>query len=219
MNIKRIAIALITLLPLAASAQNVWEKPETEKEQTVTEVKQKKTKGKEKAKAEDVPYLKGAVNMVDGCVEWDTTINVPGKTASELYDEMMNYMTSLTKQSNQMEQSSVALVNKRDHIIVTRLQEWLVFKANFISLDRTEFNYTLVTTCRDNQVDVKMFRLNYKYNVDGKEETYKAKEWITDKYAVNKKNTRLLPITGKFRRKTIDRKSFLFNDIKEKLTK
>jgi len=28
---------------------------------------------------------------------------------------------------------------------------------------------------------------------------------------VNKKGTKLLPITGKFRRKTIDRKDFLFN--------
>jgi colicin import membrane protein len=38
-----------------------------------------------------------------------------------------------------------------------------------------------------------------------------AEEWITDKEAVNKKNTKLLPISGKFRRKTIDRKDFLFN--------
>ena len=38
-----------------------------------------------------------------------------------------------------------------------------------------------------------------------------AEGWITDKDAVNKKNTRLFPGSGKFRRKTIDRKDFLFN--------
>jgi colicin import membrane protein len=38
-----------------------------------------------------------------------------------------------------------------------------------------------------------------------------AEEWISDEYAVNKKRTKLYPISGKFRRKTIDRKDFIFN--------
>ena len=36
-------------------------------------------------------------------------------------------------------------------------------------------------------------------------------KWITDEYAVNKKHTKLYPISAKFRRKTIDRKDFIFN--------
>ena len=42
-------------------------------------------------------------------------------------------------------------------------------------------------------------------------EEAQTEEWISDKEAVNKKNTKLLPLSGKFRRKTIDRKDFLFN--------
>ena len=42
---------------------------------------------------------------------------------------------------------------------------------------------------------------------------YKAEEWITNKYAVNKKGTKLLPISGKFRRKTVDRMNELMGNI------
>ena len=45
----------------------------------------------------------------------------------------------------------------------------------------------------------------------------KAEECITDRYAMNKKQTRLYPNTGKFRRKTVDRKDFLFNKIESLL--
>ena len=41
----------------------------------------------------------------------------------------------------------------------------------------------------------------------------KADEWITDKYALNKKKTKLLKGSGKFRRKTIDRKDNIFGKI------
>ena len=47
--------------------------------------------------------------------------------------------------------------------------------------------------------------------MDRKQFHYSAEEWITDKYCVNKKHTKLLPVSGKFRRKTIDRKDYLFN--------
>lgn len=213
---RRILISILMLLPLAMTAQNTWEKPMVDAEQTQP-VKKEKVKKGSKQKTEDLPYLKGAVKEVDGYVEWDTTICVPGKTAEQLYDIMLKYMTALSKQKNQSEQSNVALVNKNEHQIVTCLQEKLVFASSFISLDQTDFRYTLLTSCRDGQVDVKMYRLSYVYDVNGKKTQYKAEEWITDQYAVNKKNTRLLPISGKFRRKTIDRKSFLFTTIKETL--
>ena len=54
-------------------------------------------------------------------------------------------------------------------------------------------------------------RIRYLYDENRTPQHLKAEEWITDKEAVNKKGTKLLPITGTFRRKTIDRKDFLFN--------
>jgi colicin import membrane protein len=60
---------------------------------------------------------------------------------------------------------------------------------------------------------MEMSHIKYFYEEERNPQRYKAEEWITDKEAVNKKNTRLLPLTGKFRRKTIDRKDYLFNKI------
>ena len=41
----------------------------------------------------------------------------------------------------------------------------------------------------------------------------KADDWITDKHALNKKKTKLYKGSGKFRRKTIDRKDNIFGKI------
>ena len=56
-----------------------------------------------------------------------------------------------------------------------------------------------------------MSHIRYLYEEERKPQRFTAEEWITDDEAVNKKNTRLYPGSGKFRRKTIDRKDFLFN--------
>ena len=56
-----------------------------------------------------------------------------------------------------------------------------------------------------------MSRIRYLYDEYRRPQRLNAEGWITDKEAVNKKNTKLLPLSGKFRIKTIDRKDFLFN--------
>jgi colicin import membrane protein len=89
--------------------------------------------------------------------------------------------------------------------------EWLVFKSNAIVLDRTQFCFVLQAKCQDGKADITISRIHYIYGEGNQQLRYRAEEWITDKTAVNKKNTRLLPLSGKFRRKTIDRKDFLFN--------
>jgi colicin import membrane protein len=63
----------------------------------------------------------------------------------------------------------------------------------------------------DGKADVKITHITYDYDLERKPVHYKAEEWITDKYAVNKKHTKLYPISAKFRRKTIDRKDFIFS--------
>jgi len=49
--------------------------------------------------------------------------------------------------------------------------------------------------------------------------TYYAEEWITDRYGLNKKQTKLARVSGKFRKKTIDRKDYLFNKFNDLLNK
>jgi colicin import membrane protein len=62
-----------------------------------------------------------------------------------------------------------------------------------------------------------MGRISYRYDEERLKQVYKAEEWITDEYAVNKKNTKLYPVSAKFRRKTIDRKDQIFETIRNVL--
>ena len=197
---RQLIIALLFVLPMAVAAQeNAWEKQEK----------------KEQVANPDAKYMAGAVPEVDGHVIFSTTIQVPGKTASQIYERALELMTELTKTSNQLEQSRIAYTNEETHQIVGSYQEWLVFKNKPLNLDRTRMFYQLVADCRDGEMDLKMMRIVYLYDEERTPTTYKAEEWITDKYGLNKKQTKLARVSGKFRRKTIDRKDYLFEKLGE----
>jgi colicin import membrane protein len=141
----------------------------------------------------DAKYLApNAVPEVDGKVVFQTTLYAEGKTADEIYDILLEQMKKMTNEPNQLGNSLVALQDRENHEIGAVYHEWLVFKNVTFSLDRTHFNFQLHVVTRDGEADVSMQR-------------------ITDKYAVNKKHTKLYPVSAKFRRKTIDRKDFIFN--------
>ena len=198
---KKLFFTMLAFVPLTLWAQdNTWEINEEE------EVK-KEAKAKPKV---DEKYLKGAVPEVDGKVVFSTSINAPGKTAAQIYDILLQYMERMTKTTNQI-QSKIITADADKHEITGAYQEWLVFKKTALSLDRTRFMYALNAQCSDGRADIKMTRIRYLYEEERSPQHMTAEEWITDKEAVNKKNTKLLPISGKFRRKTIDRKDFLFN--------
>lgn len=195
---KRLFLSMLLALPLTIAAQdNSWEKIEQEPAQNVNR---------------DAKYLEAnAVPEVEGVVCWETTVKAPGKSASQIYDILLAQMEKMTKESNQFENSIVAIKNADKKEIGGVYHEWLVFKNAALSLDRTKLNFQLIVECSDGEANVKMTRITYDYDLNRKPEHYKAEEWITDKYCVNKKHTKLLPISGKFRRKTIDRKNFIFN--------
>lgn len=165
----------------------------------------------------DLYLQKGIIPEVNGQVVWTETFNVPGATADELYDKAFAYLTELTQGDNQLSGSKVALVNKGEHSIVATVREKLIFSSSFLSLDYTQFNYVLQATCRDGQATLTMNRLTYRYDVQGNVSDLSAEQWITDKYAVNKKQTRLLPVSGKFRRATVDRKNSIFEGFAQAL--
>jgi colicin import membrane protein len=198
---KKLFFTMLALVPLTLWAQdNTWEINEDEDVKQEVKVKTKV----------DPKYLKGAVPEVNGQVVFSKHINVPGKTASQIYDIMLQYMQRLTKTSNQIE-SRISTSDAQKHEIVGIYQEWLVFKNTALSLDRTRFFYALRAQCSDGAVDIEMMRIRYLYEEERTPQRMSAEEWITDKESVNKKNTKLLPMSGKFRRKTIDRKDYLFN--------
>ena len=197
---KKLLIVMMTLLPMAAMAQdNTWEKTQYDNG--------------------DAKYLEGAVPEVNGRVIFSTTIKAPGKTAQQIYDLLLEDMTKITQEDNQFEQSRIAYENAEEKHIVGNYQEWLVFKNKPLSLDRTRLLYNIIADCRDGEATIQMLRIVYIYDEERDMQTYKAEEWITDKYGLNKKKTKVARVSGKFRRKTIDRKDYLFNRFTQLLQK
>lgn len=200
-NMKKIFILIMMCLPLMAMAQNTWEMPETGADGKTVNPDQK--------------YLEGAVPEVDGRVEFHSNIKAPGKTADQIYALLLDYMTKMTKEKNQFEQSRIAIADKDKHTIAGSYQEWLVFKSTALVLDRTRMMYNIIVSCKDGEADVTMTRIYYYYEEERNPQTMKAEEWITDEYGLKKNKQKLSRVTGKFRKKTIDRKDYIFGKMAE----
>ena len=142
-------------------------------------------------------YLKGAVTEEDGRVVFTTTIEAPGKSAADIYAIAKQYLQKMISEKNQI-QSRLITEDTEKNLVAAAFEEWLVFKSTSLALDRTRQYYGLQAQCKDGKLTLKMGR-------------------ITDKVALNKKGTKVLPVSGKFRRKTIDRKDFIFNKFKSLL--
>lgn len=210
---KKLIAILLAFIPMLGIAQNnTWEIPD--QPQQKAKVVEKKVVNKV-----DQKYLAGAVPEVDGAVVFTLDKDVPGMSADNIYDKVYEVIADIVeegKSSGLQPEARIAAVNKAGHSIAARMKEWLVFSSNFISLDRTEFNYTLIATASDGHINLRMERISYAYEMNRKDASgmqQKAEKWITDKYALNKKQTKLAPISGKFRRKTIDRKDNIFQRV------
>ena len=191
---------MMLAMPLAIAAQdNTWEQVQVN--------------------SQDQKYLAGAVPEVDGHVVFTKTINAPGKSAKQIYELLRKDLQVMTKEPNQIEQSRLTLEDADNNRVVASFQEWLVFKNKPLNLDRTRFLYQIIADCKDGQADIKLNRIVYIYDEERDMTTYKAEEWITDQYGLNKKKTKLARVSGKFRRKTIDRVDYIFNRFTQLLQK
>lgn len=162
----------------------------------------------------DPKYLEGAVTLnKDGKVEFVTETDCGGKSAQQIYDIVYKYMSELTLGENNIA-SRIALVNQQEHVVANAMDEWLVFNASFISLDRTEFRYNLIASISDNHLKLTLGRIVYTYE-EGRSTGFKepAEQVITDKLALSKKKNDLAKLFGKFRRLTIDRKDQIFQEL------
>lgn len=201
---KRLFIALLLSLPMVAVAQdNTWEQPQATASQANPDAK----------------YLAGAVPEVDGKVVFETTIQAPGKSARQIYDIMHEELARMVKEPGQYEQSRLTIEDAEKLQIVGNYQEQLVFKRKPLEFDYTRLLYHLIVECTDGQATVKMLRIVYLYEEERQPQTFYAEECITDRYGLNKKKTKLARGFGKFRRKTIDRKDYLFGKLEQLLTK
>jgi colicin import membrane protein len=200
---KKFWIILFAAMPIGLWAQdNTWELPEEEQQQ--------EEMAQDAKVNPDAKYLRGAVPEVDGKVVFSTTIEAPGKSAAQIYNILHDYIKKMTKASNQIN-SRLIVEDSIEYELGASFEEWLVFKKTALSWDQTRLYFVLEVKCENGKALASISRIRYLYEENRKPERLKAEEWITDDAAVNKKNTRLYPVSGKFRRKTIDRKDFIFN--------
>lgn len=167
----------------------------------------------EKKDNTDPKYLKNAITMVDGKVTFKQTLEAPSLSKEQLYNLLLNWSDQYFKPNEKLPQHRVVYTNQDKGEIVAMGEEYIVFSSSALSLDRTRIYYQLYFEIQNGKCDLTMSRIRYWYdeNRDGGQR-YDAEEWITDEMALNKKQTKLAPICGKFRRGTIDLKDKLFED-------
>ena len=148
-------------------------------------------------------YLaKDAVQLVDGRVVFTEQIKIAEGYSADKIGEVAKqwidgYLAPLDKTTNR-------IISQKPGEIVAMGETELVFTDNAISLDKSRMNYVLTLTWSGDESKLEIERIKYVYGSGADVEKFTAEEYIIDEYAVNKKRTRLTPITGKFRKGTID---------------
>lgn len=161
---------------------------------------------------EPAKYLRGGIPEVNGIVTFTHTIALnDAQKALPLVSSVIK--EKLVDPAIKDHRTRLIADGSDGTAVVARVEEEMVFKRKPLYLDKTNFRYQISVEPKENELLVTITQVNYYYNdgPNGEFNTIKAEGWITDKDAVNKKNTKLLPRSGKFRRKTIDRVEEIFN--------
>ncbi len=150
----------------------------------------------------DERYLAGAVPVVDGKVVFSKEFKIPGYSQTRIYDIMYEW----AKANFNTDTKRIVYANREKGEIAAVAKEYMEFSRTALSLDHSMATYRLTMECGDGSCKVDLSGIRYEYDVSYQREPerYLAEEWITDKYALNKSQTKLNRISGKFRKSTID---------------
>lgn len=202
------------LIPLSMMAQSNWELPDSKNVKT----EKPKKADKNVRTATNPKYGVGAVSLVNGKIEWDYIISLPGQKADEIYAKVQSALEELIQQPEQRDDSRLTAVNKSEHIVAAYLDEELVFSRKAIARDFCHIRYTLIATAKEGELALRLCRITYLYDVGRRtEKQYTANELITDEEAMNATKTKFYPMPGKFRCHTIDRKDEVFGFIESRV--
>lgn len=182
---KKLLLALLLCLPLAGGAKE----------------------------RDDSKYLAGAVPEENGVVKFQQTFAVPGKTQQEIFQKLSTYVDGIVATAEKNPRTRIIQSDAATGELVARVEEWMEFKKKPLYWDRTRFRYQLIVQCSEAKCHIEVTQISYYYEEDiegNNGRTFKAEEWITDKEALNKAQTKLVLGSAKFRRKTVDRVEQLF---------
>lgn len=166
-------------------------------------------------------YGKGAVPVDEnGTVYFDITADVPqGMSDDQCYELLYNWAKG--RFAKPYAQAGRVLNEDADaHRFIFHVDQTLVFKSTALTADESRIEYNFSVAVKDGKYTLKMTDIRYRYE-EGREgggKRFSAEDWITDKEAYNKKGTKFLKSTGKFRIKTIDLKEILFKTAAEALS-
>ena len=165
----------------------------------------------------DEKYLEGAITFKDGKVTFSTEMTVPAMTKEQIYETLLDWSKERFQPTEKMN-ARILFQNPEEGSIAIGGEEYIVFSSSSLSLDRTRIYYQMKIFCENGKSNIEMTRIRYWYDEarDGGEK-YEAENWIVDEWALNKSKTKLAPICGKFRKKTIDLKDELFMEIQSVL--
>ena len=151
----------------------------------------------------DIRYMAGAVPEVNGKVVLTRTVEVPaGLTQQEVMNRVDAWLVRCTKDERM--HYNQRLPKAADNGLQHSYSVELTFSKSFLAHDFAELAYVLAVRYEGGQLVMEMSHINYKYNENNKLNKYTAEEMIVDKYALNKKKTKLIFGFKKFRMKTID---------------
>lgn len=159
-------------------------------------------------------YLKeGAVPSVGGKVVFsDSVAIIQGYSAQQVNSIVRTWIDGYLK-GNKGPKNKVVV--DKDGRIDAIAQTDIVFTDNSFSYDKASMNFVLSLNSTADKCNIAISRITYNYNDGDGMELIVAEDYITDDNAVNKKRTRLYPITGKFRRKTIDTVEDIFSSFRD----
>ena len=173
---------------------------------------------KKKDRTVEPQYQAGTVTMQNGKVTFEEKIPAEGLSAAEVEKRINNWIDSRYVEPTIISVKRYESENPGTTII--KGEEYIVFTRKFFVLSSARIYYYLTLTAADGYCNFNMSRITYWY--DDQDEKgglkMKAEEWITDEYAFNKKGG-LKKFEGKFRRKTIELKDILINELKNELSK
>ena len=165
----------------------------------------------------DAKYLEGAITLKNGKVTFSTEMVTPAMTKEQIYETILDWANKRFQPTEKMN-ARILFQNPEEGSIAIGGEEYLVFSNSALSLDRTRIYYQMKVLCENGKSNIEMSRIRYWYDEarDGGEK-YEAENWIVDEWGLNKSKTKLAPICGKFRKKTIDLKDELFMEIQSVL--
>ena len=151
----------------------------------------------------DSRYMAGAVPEVNGKVVLTRTVEIPaGFSVQEVMNRVDSWLIRCTKDERM--HFNQRLPKIADNELQHAYSLELTFSKSFLAHDFAEIAYVLAVRFDGGQLIMEMSHINYKYNENNKLNKYTAEEMIIDKYALNKKKTKLVFGFKKFRMKTID---------------